>query len=219
MNLTARSEKTVPVDDFIGEYRRMISTLPPETEAERTERERRLQGVQQSERTAKFRRVCPSEFMQRVDPAQLANQAAYERVKSWDGTFPGPVCTGATGASKTRAAWASLYNLNVYQNRSFAWFPVKRLITEFARYESKDLADEFWKFYGNFNVLFVDDADKFNTQFDSEGAAIFAFYDWIYREHRPCITTTNKDRGWWSNLLGEAHTRRLFDDAHFEVRF
>ena len=219
MNITARSQSTESIGDFIGDYRRKWSNLPPESDAERAERERRVQEVQQSERTARFRRVCPSEFMQRVDQAQLSNQAAYERVKAWNGSFPGPLCTGATGASKTRAAWAALYSLNALQNRSFAWFPVKRLITEFARYESKDLADEFWKFYGSFSVLFVDDLDKLNAQFESELSTIFAFYDWIYREHRPCITTTNKPREWWVNLMGEAHTRRLFDDAHFEVRF
>lgn len=205
--------------DFLADYRRRWAEMPPETGEERATRERRVMEVQQAERTARFRRVCPAEFMHRVDAAKLSNQAAYERVKTWDGRFPGPLCTGATGASKTRAAWASLYSLNVLNGRSFAWFPVKRLITEFERYERKGVADEFWKFYASFDVLFVDDADKFNAQFESEGAALFAFYDWVYREHRPCITTTNKPREWWANLMGEAHARRLFDDAHIEVDF
>lgn len=33
------------------------------------------------------------------------------------------------------------------------------------------------------------------------------------------ITTTNKDRAWWSEKMGEAFARRLFEGAHFEVVF
>jgi hypothetical protein len=33
------------------------------------------------------------------------------------------------------------------------------------------------------------------------------------------ITTTNKDRQWWADKMGDAFARRLFDDAHFAVQF
>ena len=195
------------------------STLPPETEAERTERERRLQEVQQSERTAVSPCARPSSCSEWI-LLNLPTKPPTNASNLGTALVPGP---GLHGSNRSQAKPA-LHGL-----RSTTSTSIKTAVSHGSRssassqslpcYESKDLADEFWKFYGNFNVLFVDDADKFNTQFDSEGAAIFAFYDWIYREHRPCITTTNKDREWWSNLIGEAHTRRLFDDAHFEVRF
>ena len=105
------------------------------------------------------------------------------------------------------------------ERKSFAWFPVKRLITEFARYEGKDLAEEFYRNYRKYDVLFVDDLDKFNSHFESEGAALFQFYDWVYREHRPCLTTTNRSRAKWVDMMGEAFARRLFDDAHLPVIF
>lgn len=198
---------------------KQLAALPPETPAETAAREKARAEMERADRIARFRRTCPPEFMQKVDRTLLLAPAAYDRVAGWDGSFPGPICTGPTGTRKSGAAWSALGRLNVERGRSFAWFPVKRLITEFLRYEGKDLADEFWRTYKGFNALFVDDLDKFNHKFDSEGTALFAFYDWIYREHIPCITTTNKDREWWTNLMGDAFARRLFEDAQTEVNF
>lgn len=196
-----------------------LSALPEPTPEQRAEMEKRRIESDRVDRLSKFRRICPPEFMQRIDRSLLANPAAFDSVAKWDGHFPGPLASGATGSAKTRAVWSALGRLNVEEGRSFAWFPVKRLITEFVRYESKDAADEFWRFYRGFNVLFVDDLDKINWQFESEGAALFQFYDWAYRDNRPVITTTNKDRAWWANKQGDAFARRLFDEAHFHVKF
>lgn len=175
----------------------------------------------EGERLARFRRVCDEEFMQRIDRAQLSDPAAFDAVAGWDGTFPGPLAVGGTGAAKTRAAWSALGRLMVKEGRGFAWFPAKRLIAELARYEKANIADEFWRYYGahNFPILFVDDVDKINWQFESEAAALFQFYDWIYRKKRACITTTNRDEAWWTKGMGEAFVRRMFRDAHRPVRF
>lgn len=196
-----------------------LSALPPETDEERATREAKIVEMARLDRISRFRGLCPAEFMQRVDRRLLANPGAFDAAVAWDGRFPGLLLHGKTDTSKTRAAWGALFRLNTQEGRSVAWFPAKRLITEFSRYESKDLADEFWRTYQKFDVLFVDDLDKFNHQFDSECAALFAFYDWIYRDHRPCITTTNKGREWWTKLMGDAFTRRLFDDAQREIKF
>lgn len=212
---TARRGDGVEFSDLLAQ----LATLPPETEAEREERERKLAESNRAERISRFRKTCPPEFMARVERAQLPNPDAFDLVTNWDGSFPGPLCHGTTGTAKTRAAWGALYRLNIDRQKTVAWFPVKRLITEFIRYETKDLADEFWRYYSGYNMLFVDDLDKFNSQFDSECAAIFSFYDWIYRERRPCITTTNKSREWWSELMGDAFARRLFDEAHNAIQF
>lgn len=175
----------------------------------------------EGERLARFRRVCDPEFSRKIERAKLTNAEAFDRVAQWDGSFPGPLAVGPTGASKTRAAWSAIGRLWVRENRPFAWFPAKRLVTEFERYESRDAADEFWRYYSapRFRVLFVDDLDKLNWQFESQCAAIFQFYDWIYRGRIACLTTTNKDRAWWADKMGDPFTRRLFDEAHFEVRF
>jgi DNA replication protein DnaC len=213
MNTT--TERPIDFSEILAE----LAKLPAETPQETADRERRRMESERADRLRSFRNICPSEFMQTVDRTKLANSVAFDLVAAWDGSFPGPLATGATGTRKTGAAWSAIGRLNVQQGYSVAWFPVKRLITEFTRYESKDLADEFWRMYEKFDILFVDDLDKFNHQFESEGAAVFAFYDWIYREHLPCITTTNKPREWWANLMGDAFARRLFDDAHRPVQF
>lgn len=170
-------------------------------------------------RLAQFKKCCPEEFYQKPNRALLPHPEAFDLVAGWSGESPGPVAYGRTATGKTRAAWSALGRLHVKESKNFAWFPVKRLITEFNRYESKDMADEFWRYYKNFRVLMVDDLDKINWQFDSESAALFQFYDWIYREGRPCITTTNKGPEWWTEKMGEAFTRRLFKDAHYAVEF
>jgi len=175
--------------------------------------------TEEGKRLARFRLLCPAEFMQAIKRPILANPSAFDAVAGWNGSFRGPLASGVTGTSKSRAAWSALGRLFVKENRSFEWFPVKRLVTEFERYESKDMADEFWRIRGNFHVLFVDDLDKINWQFESQQAALFQFYDWIYRAHKPCITTTNNKRDWWANKMGDAFTRRLFDDAHHAIQF
>ena len=212
---SARRNDGIEFSDLVAQ----LQSLPPETDAEREAREKRLAEQERTERLARFRRVCPPEFMQKIDRTQLANAEAFDAVAQWDGCFPGPLACGKTNTAKTRAAWSALGRLNVGASRSFAWFPVKRLITEFVRYESKDLADEFWRYYRSYHILLVDDVDKINWQFESECAALFQFYDWVYREQRAVITTTNKDRAWWSEKMGDAFARRLFDDAHRTVTF
>lgn len=174
----------------------------------------------EGQRLDRFRNVCPAEFQPKVNRVLLKNPPAFDKVAGWNGEFPGPLASGPTGCGKTRAGWSAVGRLWVRENRAFAWFPVKRLITEFERFEGKDLADEFWRFYrGNFRLLLVDDADKINWSFDSQHATLFQFYDWIYANHVPCITTTNKDRAWWTARMGEPFVRRLFDEAHFHVEF
>lgn len=173
----------------------------------------------EGERMAKFKAICPPEFLKKIDRTLLTNPDAFDRVSKWDGAFPGPCANGTTDTAKSRATWSALGRLYVRENKPFAWFPVRRMITELEVYENRNSADEFFRTYSFFKVLMVDDVDKINWQFESHAALLFSFYDWIYRSHIPCITTTNKNRKWWANKMGDAFARRLFDDAHFEVSF
>jgi hypothetical protein len=167
-------------------------------------------------------------FLQRVDRAKLRNPDAFDKVAQWDGSFPGPCAMGSTSTGKTRAAWSALYRLYVHTpiviegvevGRAFEWFPVRRLVSELGKYEERGETEDFFRMRDFFSILFVDDLDKINWNFDTQKTALFAFYDWIYRKQKPCVTTTNKDRSWWVDMMGEAFTRRLFDDAHFTVNF
>ncbi len=173
----------------------------------------------EGERLTKFKKICPDRYLVKVDPAKLPNPEAFYRVAKWAGTYPGPCATGATGTAKTLASFSAMGSLYVKGNRPFAWFPVRRLVTELEGYEAKGCADEFFRNYAHYPVLMVDDIDKINWQFESQQAMLFSFYDWVYRCERPCITTTNKPRAWWADRMGDAFARRLFNDAHFEVRF
>jgi hypothetical protein len=173
----------------------------------------------EGERLAKFKRICPPEFSAKIDQVKLVDPDAFCRVSQWDGSFPGPLAIGATDTAKTRSAWSAMGRLYVRENKPFAWFPVRRMVGELEKFEQHNAADEFFRSYSFFKVLMVDDLDKINWQFESHLALVFAFYDWVYRSHIPCITTTNKPRKWWENKMGDAFSRRLFDDAHFTVEF
>lgn len=195
--------------------RRMFEQLPERPEVPR-------EHTRKGERWHQFAKVCDPMFRQKIDRAQLTNAAAFDVVAGWDGAFPGVCAVGPTGTGKTRAAWVALCRLYVHEReltKAFAWFPVRRLVTELARYQEAGIADEFFRTYDLLQILFVDDADKINWNFDSEKAALFAFYDWVYRRQKPCITTTNKERSWWAERMGEAFARRMFEDAHRVVSF
>lgn len=174
------------------------------------------------ERKARFDKVLTGiadEFLKPLDRRLLRNPTSFDRVAQWNGKFPGPIATGMTGTRKTGAGFAAMERLFVYENRPFTWFPVKRLISEFTRYEKKELTDEFYRSLLHYPVLLVDDVDKINWQFESEVSILFQFYDWVYRARRPVITTTNQNRAWWTERTGPAFVRRIFDEAHFEVKF
>lgn len=201
-----------PIADWLADFKAACAKLPEKIEVP-------YALTPEGERLAAFRRVCPPEFAVRIDRGLLPDAAAFDRVALWDGSYPGPCAFGTTDTAKSRAAWSALGRLYVKENRAFAWFPVRRLAGELERYEKHDAADEFFRAYSHYKALFVDDIDKIGWQFDSHKEQLFAFYDWVYRTNKPCITTTNKDRKWWSARMGDAFARRLFEDAHFPVQF
>lgn len=166
-----------------------------------------------------FKRVCPEKFKQRIRRELLPDPIAFDRVALWDGSFPGPMAYGGADTAKTRATWSALGRLYVRQNKPFAWFPIKRLITEMAGYDETGSLHDFFRKYAHFSILMVDDCEKFNWDFGSNAELFFAFYDWIYREERPCISTSNKDAEWFADKAGEGVARRLFKDGHFAVEF
>jgi len=213
MNTDTQKQPTAAEDiDWKAAFRAVCSTLPEKVELP-------YALTPEGERMAAFKRICPSEFLCKIDRARLPNVEAFDQVALWDGNYPGPCAYGKTDTAKSRAAWSALGRLYVKDHRPFAWFPVRRLATELERYEKNGAADEFFRAYSHYKALLVDDADKINWQFDSHKEQLFAFYDWVYRTNKPCITTTNKDRAWWASKMGDAFARRMFSDAHFEVKF
>jgi hypothetical protein len=173
----------------------------------------------EGERLARFMPVCPAKFHAPVDYKLVKRRAPFDRVLNWDGRFPGPAATGTTGFGKTFASWWALRRLYVKEDRQFAWFPARRLVSELERYETAGHSDEFFRTYDYYHILFVDDIDKINWDFESHAQLLFSFLDWVYRKQKPCILTTNRDRKWWAAKSGDAFVRRLFDDACFEVEF
>lgn len=177
----------------------------------------------QGERLARFKATVKEtggeRFLEKIDRTKVPNVAAFDAVAKWDGTFPGPCAVGVTGSAKTRASWSALGRLYVYQEKAFEWFTAKRLVGTIARYDAAGHGDEFYRQRDFFPILFVDDIDKINWDFESEAAALFAFFDWVYRKNKACLVTTNRSRKWWTERMGDAFVRRLMTDACREVEF
>ena len=208
-----KTEAPQPVSAWLSTMQHIWQSLPeiPDAVTPRDYAER--------ERAAEFRSVCPPEFFQPIEQRFLANRQAFDEVAGWSGLYPGPIAAGATGTAKTRAAWAALGRLYVKQGKPFVWFPVRRLIAKMEWYEEARCPEEFFKVVSAYPVVMVDDLEKINWQFQSHSELLFSFYDWVYRNHRPCLTTTNMPRDWWAQKMGEAFARRLFDEAHRPVAF
>ena len=119
----------------------------------------------EGERFAAFKRICPPEFMHRIERERLPQPDAFDALAGWNGSYPGPLGVGITDTAKTRASWSALGRLYVKENRPFAWFPARRLATELERYEKVDAASEFFRAYSHYKALFVDDVDKINWQY------------------------------------------------------
>jgi hypothetical protein len=204
-----------PVSAFEIEKQRLkeaLATLPEKVEIP-------YDKTPEGERAAQFKRVCPEEFYVEVDFLKVRSRRGYDSMLAWDGSFPGPCAVGDTRIGKTFAAWQAIRNLYVKKNMTFAWFPVRRMVTELERYEKAGVADDFFRTYDLHRLLFVDDFDKINWDYESHSQMLFAFLDWIYRANKPCIITTNRNRAWWKEKTGDAFVRRLFVDGCREIEF
>jgi len=177
------------------------------------------QPTPEATRLEAFKRTCDAEFLQRIDRTRLPNPTAFDAVALWDGKFPGRIATGPTATAKTRAAWSALGRLYVKENRKFKWYHVRNLTLALEAEEGQGYLADFFRHLDHYHVIMIDDVDKINWQFDSTKQQLFAFYDWVYRTKKPCLTTTNKNRAWWAKMMGDAFARRLFDDAHHSVEF
>ena len=173
----------------------------------------------EGERWSRFKHVCPEEFLPRIDRTKLKKPTAFDAVANWDGSFPGPLAYGTTDTGKTRAIWYALRVQFVKHNRTFAWFPVKKLVAELEEFDRKGMAHEFYRQYSHFKVLMVDDLDKINWNDQNQCSILFDFYDAVYRNRTHLVATTNKDKDWWIDRMGEAFARRLFKDCHHAVQF
>jgi DNA replication protein DnaC len=164
----------------------------------------------EGQRMTAFRKVWPARFQEKLDRKRLKNPKAFDAVAAWDGRAPGMLAYGPTGHAKTWAVWVALGRLYVRENQTFVFFPIARLLDRIKKLEGLEPA--LFDSRGC-RIVFVDDADKFNADFDSERVALFEFYDHMSVTKRPVITTTNQDRKWWEKRMGEAFARRLFEET------
>jgi hypothetical protein len=161
---------------------------------------------------------CPAEFQKPIDLSLV--RPAYHTLMKWDGTFPGYCCVGDTNSGKTRACWSVLSALSA----------------GFTYYGARDLIDAHWDWHGGMwdkvfgtwrlmhgchhqlHVMLLDDVDKVAMN-PITTELLFNFYDIVYEEQIPCLSTTNRSRQWWKDKMGEAFTRRFLDDGQKELQF
>lgn len=169
-------------------------------------------------RASQFKTGCPKEFCTAINRNILRNPYAFDQVAKWPGIYPGPLAAGSTGLSKTRAAWSCLGRLYVKEGKRITSFTVKRLLEKYFEHHMDGEPQRFWAAMARFDAFLIDDIDKFEAN-ERNNTVLFELLDWIYANHRPAICTTNRPRDWWSDKMGTAFTRRMFDEAFFTVQF
>jgi hypothetical protein len=171
-----------------------------------------------TERAHRFYRACPEEFRGPIKKDMLPDALAFQSVADWDGTYPGPIAWGPTNTAKSRAVWVALRRLCIDKAQTFTWHTAKQLTERYFKHHMEGEPEKFWEYFLRTELTYIDDVDKLELNDRNQGV-LFEFYDWAYRDHRPVIATTNKSRAWWVDRMGDAHTRRMFDDAHRAVEF
>jgi hypothetical protein len=177
-----------------------------------------------------FGESCPEEFKRPISRSLLKNPSAFDKLGSWDWSFPGFCCTGGTNCGKTRAVWNSIKRKVDSGTGGFIYFTARGLVEEYLKFHMDGEPKAFWKELGwrgwsNWDskmvypsLIFVDDLDKVDMN-DRNCGVLFELFDRVYRDHIPCVSTTNKDRAWWIGKMGEAFVRRFMDDAQKELKF
>lgn len=174
--------------------------------------------TEEGQRASQFKVGCPKEFCTAINRNILKNPWAFDQVAKWDGTYPGPLAAGPTGQSKTRAAWSALGRLYVKNGKRITSFTAKRLTEKYFEHHMDGEPQRFWAALSRFDAFLIDDIDKLERN-QRNDTTIFEVLDWIYANHRPVICTTNRDRAWWTDSLGTAFARRMFDECFFSVQF
>ena len=170
------------------------------------------------DRAQKFHRACPEEFKAEIDQDRLPDAPAFQKIADWSGAYPGPLGYGPTNTAKSRAVWVALKRLCIKEAQTFTWCTAKQMAERYFKWHMDGEPERFWQFFTMTQISFIDDIDKLELN-DRNSGVLFEFYDWAYREHRPVAGTTNRSREWWLEHMGEAFTRRMFDDAHQAIEF
>lgn len=174
--------------------------------------------TEEGHRASQFKAGCPKEFCTAINRNILKNPWAFDQVAKWPGTYPGPLASGPTGQSKTRAAWSVLGRLYVKEGRHITSFTAKRIMEKYFEHHMSGEPARFWSALSRFDVFLLDDIDKFEIN-DRNCTVLFELLDWIYANHRAVVCTNNRPRDWWAEKMGTAFARRMFDEAFFTVPF
>jgi hypothetical protein len=199
-----------------------------------TEYERRLTLTAEQERQERLEKFfeisCPVEFRTPLIQEKIKNKDAFGKVASWKWTFPGICCSGGTNGGKTRAVWFSLRGFLYAKKVKFVSLTARGFTEKYFKYHMEGDPASFWKEigWGDYDswekklrvpeLIFMDDLDKIDMN-DRNCGVLFELFDRVYRDHVPCISTTNQNRAWWTSKMGEAFVRRFMDDAQTEVKF
>jgi len=196
--------------------------LQKAAEAERLARLREIERTRRAEREDHWLKLCPRDFAEPVDWAQVANPAAFRKVLDWDGSYPGLLLIGPTGTGKSRSAWQVLKKLCVEKPQFFRFYKLRSLLSELAEFEkngnSRAYSGPNPYYIASGQIVFIDDIDKANRQFHSQISSLWDYYDWIRSERIPSITTTNISLQRWEQEISPSFARRL-KEAHTLINF
>jgi DNA replication protein DnaC len=188
-----------------------VHVCPSCSERHAAETSRRAIEQSQAVRLARWKQICPPEFLQ-TDPNKLPCQRQYRAVMNWICGHRGLVLHGPTGQGKSRCAWL-LLRREYEAGRSVRSLNSASGLTYAAKFsESAKDAERWIERLSEVDLLLLDDCFKAKLT-DSFEAALFAVINTRTERQLPIIATLN-DTG--STLLerltpdrGAAMLRRL----------
>jgi len=191
-------------------------------EAQRVARLEALAAAERAEREAQLLAQLPAQHLatpleRRLLPNLEATRAAFR----WDGRFPGLLLTGPTGTGKTRTAIALLRKLCVEGRLRLKAYSLQALLGDLEEYNKHGRTrgyDGPNPYRTRADILFIDDIDKFNRQFQSQATMLWEFYNWVYADGRAALSTTQMSLEEWEKLMGASFARRL-REAHHIIPF
>ena len=166
-----------------------VHVCPSCSERHAAETSRRAIEQSQAVRLARWKQICPPEFLQ-TDPNKLPCQRQYRTVMNWICGHRGLVLHGPTGQGKSRCAWL-LLRREYEAGRSVRSLNSASGLTYAAKFsESAKDAERWIERLSEVDLLLLDDCFKAKLT-DSFEAALFAVINTRTERQLPIIATLN----------------------------
>ncbi|MSU47390.1 MAG: hypothetical protein EXS42_09800 [Lacunisphaera sp.] len=192
--------------------------IPPPNEL--VDLDARSRELIQESRLNDFKAKCPPEFLPPIKRALLSNLEAWDAADSWtSGTYPGLwLWSAETGRCKTRMAWRKIEQGIVKLGLRYVFTTGGSLADLCYQDFREGEPAEFVRRFKRYNLVVIDDVDKFPFADERPGRAFRDLFDYFYSQHVSVLVTSNEPIDYVAQRLGDSSERRIREVCR-ELRF